>query len=277
MVRVSSGGERMHRRVVASVVASVLAGAVAAGCSSKNGGLFLDAGELGVSSAMPSVVGLALSEVALRSSLTQMGALPPGQAFLSPPSVSTNGSATSGTLVFDFGSSVGNGTEVDEVDLRGLMQATYARSGSSATISLAFSGLTADADLQPRADVTGTLTIACTIGASYSGTITGALTLTSGGDVSTVSFNLSFTSSTGAVLVTNGTTTLASSARGAWTASFLNVSATMDPPHLRSIDSGTIIMTATSGTTLSVTLQFTGPSQGVTTVSPGNDVAGFKL
>lgn len=257
-----------------------LGGLAAEGCGgSRRRGLFFDVGDEAIAANSPALIGHAAGKLALQAALA---AMEPG-SYAAPqarPHVQTSGTATNGTVVLDFGDFGTSGTRVDEATLRGLVVATYVRNGAAATVSVSFQTLVASTTHLGLVDVFGTLTYACTIsGPTCTGAVSGSVTTDDGFDVSTaqtsgVTFTLSGTPGT---LVLSGTTFVASSARGAWTITYVGLTSAVDPPSARFISAGTAVITRTSGSALSVSLLFTGPNQGTLTLSPGGGTRSFKL
>jgi hypothetical protein len=256
------------------------AGLTAAGCGGSGGTKFFnDEGDVAIAAAMPSVIALGAGQMALAESLYRMD---PSFSPVAPrPNVSHAGDTTSGGLTLDFGGTNTSGTTINGVRYRGELDATYVRSGSSATVNIDFTSLTAETDYLPFSGVGGTLTYSVTIG---SGTATGSIT----GDVAVDSStqlndfepqNLTFTLTNATDhMVHSGTSEVATTARGDWNLSFGNLGATLDPVSARSITSGSAAITRTTGSSLSVTLLFTGGSNsGTLTISPGSETRSFDL
>jgi hypothetical protein len=218
----------------------------------------------------------ATSELALQAALARMD---PAWQPVAGPTGSTSGTATNGQVTLDFGSAFSSGTDVDGATLRGSLTATYARSGSSATVSVSFSSLTITTNQLGQADVTGGLTMTVTFnGTTANGTITGAVTTSSPSEQATVTPNVTYSLPGGATatVVQNGTLGYTGSARGSWTVALGNLTAQANPAP-RTINSGSVTLARTSGSAVTVSLVFAGPNQGTVTTSPDSTSKSFKL
>ncbi|MCO5165536.1 MAG: hypothetical protein M9894_04090 [Planctomycetes bacterium] len=273
----TSAAPRRAARLAAAAALLVLGGAALEGCGdSRRRGLLFDRADDAIAANSPAIVGHAAGQLALQAALA---AMEPG-TFTTPqarPHVQTSGTATNGTVVLDFGDLGTSGARVNEATLRGLVVATYARSGAAATVTVSFQTLLASTAHLGLVDVFGTLTYACTIsGSTCAGVVSGAVTTDGGFDTTTVqTSSVSFTLSAGSMVLA-GTSVVTSTARGAWTITYAGLTSATDPPAARFISTGTAVITRASGS-LAVSLLFTGPNQGTLTLSPGGGTRSFKL
>lgn len=265
--------------LVSSLVLGVGVGAAVAGCGgSGSSKFFVDEGDEAIAAAMPALIALGAGELALQESLARMD---PTFSLVNPrPNVSHSGNTTSGGITLDFGALNTSGTAYNGARYRGQLDATYVRSGSSATVNIDFTSLTAESDYLGTSDVDGTLTYSVSIGTgSATGSITGDVAVDSSSELTDFEpQNLTFTLTESTDrMVHNGTSEVLSTLRGDWNLSFSNLGATLDPVSARAITSGSVALTRTTGSSLSVTLLFTGANRGTLTISPGSTTRSFDL
>lgn len=268
------------RSAASSLLAVALAGLASAGCNDTSSGIFFfDAGDVGLAAHSPAVVAHSAAQMALKASLAIMepGSFQPVQG--TRPNISASGTATNGSVTVDFGSSQTSGTEISDATLRGEVQATFVRSGNSATVTVTYTTLVATTEHLGTVVVDGSLTYACTInGGTVTGTISSSVDVDSSRDFSRfTSTSLSFTLSSAGSNVISGSSNVQSTARGDWTISYANVTYTVDPQQARVVSSGSAVVTRNTGSALSVSLLFTGPNVGTLTVSPGGSTRSFDL
>lgn len=268
------------RSASVAILLLLMPGLAASGCNGSSGSLyFQDLGDVGLAAHSPAVVAHSAAQMALQASMAFMepGTFAPVQG--TRPNVVNSGTSTNGSVLVDFGSSNTSGTEISDATLRGEIQATFVRSGNSATVTVTFLTLVAQTESLGTVIVDGSLTYACTInGATVTGTISASVDVDSSADFSTYSANtLGFTLSSSGTNVLSGSSTVQSTARGNWSLSFSNVTYGVDPPTARVVSSGTAVVTRNTGSALSVSLLFTGPNVGTLTMSPGGDTRSFDL
>ncbi len=243
------------------------------GCSSSKALTDPETAEATASSAHTSA---ALGSIALEACLNQVD--PSHFAPLSaPPSVSATGDANGGTVTVDFGT----GTKVNNATVSGTVIGTYSVSGSSVSVTVTFSGVTAQTAAAGPIAVTGSLTLTATLNGSsnVSGTLTGSVTTTAGSNTTTVTPNLTYsvdgTPTTGDIDL-NGTIGLDSSVYGDWTATLNAINATISQTS-RDINSGTLVLDRSSFPSITVTMQFSAANTGTLDVSPSGYTRSFTL
>jgi len=217
----------------------------------------------------------ALGSVVLEAALNQIDAA--NFAPLNgPPSVVATGNATAGTVTLDFGT----GTAVNNATIAGTAVGTYSVSGNSVTVTVTFSGMTAQTSSAGSMAVTGSMTLTATLNGSsnISGAMTGTVTTTVGSDTNAVTPNLTYsidgTPTTGDITLA-GTIGLDSSVYGDWTATLTAINATVSQTS-RDINSGTLELDRSSFP-ITATMLFTGANTGTLDISPGGFQKDFTL
>lgn len=272
----------MNRPLLRSILGSLAAGltvaAVVAGCGDHRGrSVFQDDGDEGLAANSPTIVAMAAGSMALQAAIAVMD--PTNHDVIQArPNVSVSGTSTNGSLELDFGTTSSTGNEIAEVDLREELDATFTRSNNSGTVNVSFPSLIARTDHLGTVDVFGTMVYTCTFsGATCSGTVVLDLTTVSNFETSDVSGTLNYTVTNGVVRYTSGTLDTDSSVHGDWTSTVSNVELDTNQASFRFIDSGSIGLTRTSGSSLGVSLLFTSPNRGTLTISPGSTTRSFDL
>jgi hypothetical protein len=265
---------QLVRSAVAAAAVAALVGTLAAGCGShRSTSVFNDQGDEGLAANSPTVVAIAAGDLALQACLALMD--PANHDVITPrPNVSVSGN----TVTLDFGSSSSTGNEVAEVDLRDDVQATFVRSGNTGTVNVTFPSLVASTDHLGTVDVIGSIVYTCNFsGATCTGTMTIDVT-TDGFDVSQVSGVLDYTITNGVIRhSSNGAVDTDTALRGDWTSSLSNIELDLTNPAARSIESGSVALTRTTGSALGVSLLFTSPDAGTLTITPGSTTRSFRL
>lgn len=217
-----------------------------------------------------------LGSMALQASLNQIDS---GNfaALSGPPSVGATGNSTAGTVTLDFGT----GTTVNNATVAGTVVGTYSVTGNAVTVTVTFSGVTAQTNAAGSMAITGSLTVTATLNGSsnISGTLTGSVTTDVAGNTTTVTPNLTYdidgTPTTGDIDLA-GTIDLDSSLYGDWEATLTAINATVSQTS-RNINSGTLELDRSSFPSVTATLQFTGTNQGTLDISPGGFSKDFTL
>lgn len=255
------------RWLLGCLALALLAAAHAQGCSSSSRPATLLTGTAGDGLAVNKgalVVNLPAS-LAIQAALAAMDTprFPPVNA---GPTVRVSGTPTNGTVDLDFGTS--SRVTISGVAMRGVVQAAFNRTGSSASITVTFPTYFGASDELADAEVGGTLTYTTTLGtSSVTGPLTGQASL------SAAEFITYTPNATATVTVASGVTTfqLAGSAtsvnsvRGTWTLSFGNLQSQLDPQQF--VFPGTVSLVNRGDT---VALTFTAQDQGTVRVNNGS-------
>ncbi len=255
----------------------LLAGIMCSGCSDSStiAGL-LDANNA-ESTASAGQTTAALSSMALEASLFQIE--PANFAPLSgPPGVTPTGDPTSGTVTVDFGA----GTVVNNATVSGTMVATYlVTGGTSVSITVTFSGLTANTSAGGAATIAGSLTLTGTLtgNSNITGTFAGSVTATTSGNTTTVTPNLTYAingAPTTGDITLDGTVGLDSSIYGDWIATLTAINGTVSQ-STREITSGIVALDRSGFLPVTATMTFTGANSGTLVVSPSGFTRNFDL
>ncbi len=251
----------------------LLAGIMCNGCgdSSTIAGL-LDANNA-ESTASAAQTTAALSSIALQASLNQIDST--HFAPLDGPPGVTPGI---GTVTVDFGA----GTMANNATVSGTMLGTYTvTGGTEVSITVTFSGLTANTSAGGAAAIDGSLTLTGTLNGSsnITGTLAGTVTATTSGNTTTVTPNLTYaidgTPTTGDITL-DGTVGLDSSIYGDWTATLTTVNGTVSQ-STREITSGVVDLDRSGFPPVTATMTFTGANSGTLVVTPSGFTRNFDL
>jgi len=267
--------------LVVVVLAGLIGGANCLGCSSgssSSGGAPAESDAAAAQGTTGSSVQAATTPatVALQATLAAIDSAFP--ALGAPPTVTRTGTAMSGTVTVDFG----GGTVVNAATVSGAVSVTYDRAGNSATFSLSFVDVLVTTSANGALAVDGSLTSSVTLGGAgtASGTLDGSLSVASTGasgqsDAVSVTFDLSWTASGGA-LVLSGRTTSSGTRHGSWTIDLASLTFALAAPP-RAISAGTISLLRQAGAPVTVTIVFTGPNTGTITTTPPGTTTAFSL
>lgn len=191
--------------------------------------------------------------------------------------IRSQGTATQGSVDLDFGSGTSSGVDVFATRLRGVVAASYTRSGANATVTITFPSLSASTTDLGGTSVSGTITFQGTVGSgSATGSVTGLASVFSGEIADYApAWTATLTSSGGTVTATqSGAGTSRNTVRGSWTLSFVGLTWQLAPG--RALFPGTITLTR-SGSTATVTMVFDGPQRGRVSDSAAGTNERFEL